>query len=241
MIALFSDFGSADIYVGQIKMVLSKLAPEVVVNDLFHDAPNFDVVSSAHLLSALSVNFPPGSVFLSVIDPGVGSSRGAVVILVDSWWFVGPDNGLMSVVAARHSNVKYWRINWRPEHFSQSFHGRDLFAPIAAWIAKGEFPSDKLESMTELSVNFSENDAFSIIYIDHYGNSFTGIRAVNLAFDREILINGVAVRYANTFSTVEVGHVFWYVNSLELVEIAVNCGSAASLLNLRVGTELTII
>lgn len=241
MIALFSDFGSADLYVGQVKMVLSELAPDVVVNDLFHDAPDFNIVCSAHLLSALSAGFPPGSVFLSVVDPGVGSSRGAVVILADSWWFVGPDNGLMSVASARHKDVKYWRIIWRPENISQSFHGRYLFAPIAALIAKGEFPSDKLESITELSINLSADDAFSIIYVDHYGNCLTGIRSVNLAFDRVILINGVAVRYANTYSIVDVGQAIWFVNSLNLVEIAVNCGSAASLLNLKVGMGLTIL
>ncbi|MGE5027496.1 MAG: S-adenosyl-l-methionine hydroxide adenosyltransferase family protein [Betaproteobacteria bacterium] len=106
MILLFTDFGSADLYTGQVKAVLAQRAPGVPVIDLLNDAPDFNVRASAHLLAALAPQFPPGSVFLAVVDPGVGSARGAVVVEADGRWFVGPDNGLMSVVAARAAPIK---------------------------------------------------------------------------------------------------------------------------------------
>jgi len=240
MISLFTDFGTSDIYVGQVKMVLGKFAPDVVINDLFHDAPNFQVESSAHLLAALSVRFPPGTVFLCVVDPGVGSSRDTVVVLADIFWFVGPDNGLLSIISARLPNVKFWRITWRPENISNSFHGRDLLAPIAAWIAKGEFPSDKLESVVGLTTNLVAEDLAAIIYIDHYGNALTGIRAEGVNSDRKIAINGFTIGYARIFSDVDVGQPFWYENSIGLIEIAVNCGNAAEKLGLQVGVGVTI-
>lgn len=240
MISLFTDFSAADIYVGQVKMVLGEFAPEVVINDLFNDAPNFKIEPSAHLLASLSVRFPPGTVFLCVVDPGVGSSRDAVVVLVDTLWFVGPDNGLLSVIAARHSNVKFWRVTWLPEYISHSFHGRDLLAPIAAWIAKGEFPTDKLESVAGLTTNLAAGDLSAIIYIDHYGNALTGIRAEGVNVDRQIAINGFSIGYARIFSDVDFGQPFWYENSIGLIEIAVNCGNAAEKLGLQVGVGLTI-
>src|SRR5512140_3370099 len=96
-IFLFTDFGAADIYVGQVKAVLQQRASTVPVIDLLHDAPAFNVQASAHLLAALSLQLPPGSVALAVVDPGVGGVRDAVALLADGNWFIGPDNGLLSV------------------------------------------------------------------------------------------------------------------------------------------------
>src|SRR5215510_10038563 len=101
MIFLFTDFGSADIYVGQVKAVLAERAPRVPVIDLLHDAPPFNIRAGAHLLAALSTRIPRGSVTMAVVDPGVGGRREAVAVLADGRWFVGPDNGLLSVLAAR--------------------------------------------------------------------------------------------------------------------------------------------
>jgi len=240
MIVLFTDFGADDLYVGQVKAVLAQTAPAVPVIDLLHSAPNFDIESSAHLLAALYQQFSPGSVFFAVVDPGVGGPRESVVMVADGYWFVGPDNGLMSVIAARAQATKLWRITWQPVKLSPSFHGRDLFAPIAAWIAAGQFPADKLAESDGLTVQSTAVDRPRIIYIDHYGNCMTGLRAAGVAAGTQLILGNHTVAYAPTFSAAIPGQVFWYANSLGLVEVAVNCGRADVLLDLKVGVPLTI-
>ncbi|MGH9575968.1 MAG: SAM hydrolase/SAM-dependent halogenase family protein, partial [Terriglobales bacterium] len=101
MIFLFTDFGAAGIYVGQVKAVLQERSPKVPVIDLLHDAPAFNVKAGAHLLAAFAVRLPKDSVTLAVVDPGVGGPRQPVAVAADGRWFVGPDNGLISVAAAR--------------------------------------------------------------------------------------------------------------------------------------------
>ncbi len=239
-ILLFTDFGAADIYVGQVKAVLQRQAPAVPLIDLLHDVPAFNVRSGAHLLAALSAQIPPGSVTLAVVDPGVGSARDAAVLVADGKWFIGPDNGLLSVLAARAKACVYWRITWRPEQLSASFPGRELFAPITAAIARDEFPADKVESVARLSVDFGANDLAEIIYIDHYGNAFTGLRACELPRDALIVTDGRRLKHARVFSDVATGEMFWYENSLGLVEIAGNACGAAGHLGLRIGQSATI-
>lgn len=240
MIILFTDFGSSDIYVGQVKAVLAQSAPGVQCTDLLHDVPSYQIRAGAHLLAAAFGYFPQDSVFLAVVDPGVGSSRQPVVMEADGEFFVGPDNGLLSVVAARSSQCRFWRIDWRPENLSSSFHGRDLFAPIAAAIARGAFPKDKLTPIEQLEVRLGAEDIFEVIYLDHYGNAMTGLRAGNVPHLARIEVNGQAVQYARTFSETQSGAVFWYENSIGLIEIAVNCGSAAQALNLAVGQWVSV-
>jgi S-adenosylmethionine hydrolase len=237
-IVLFTDFGSSDIYVPLVKAVLRRNGATDVI-DLLHDAPPFNVKASAHLLAALSPRFDLGSVFLAVVDPGVGSARDAVVVMSEGRWYAGPDNGLLSVLASRgHSN--FFRINWRPQELSHSFHGRDLFAPIAAAIAKGEFPRDKTEQTDGLKVDFGSGDLPEIIYVDHYGNALTGIRADSLGDGARLRIGGHTIQSARVFSGLREGEVCWYANSIGLAEIAVNRGSAARQLNLAIGQNVSI-
>lgn len=226
MIILFTDFSANDIYVGQAKAVLAQTTPSVPVIDLLHNTPAFDIESGAHLLSALYRQFMPGSVFFTVVDPGVGSARDAVVMAADGYYFVGPDNGLLSVVAARTETTRTWRITWRPEKLSDSFHGRDLFAPVAAWIATGQFPADKLEQIDSLAVQASGEDLARIIYIDHYGNCLTGVRTALFPDASSLSVASETVCRARTFSDVSLGVAFWYENSLGLVEIAAVLRSA---------------
>lgn len=240
MIALFTDFGGDGLYVGQVKAVLTRAAPALTVIDLLHHAPRFDVTASAHLLAALYRQFAPDSVFFTVVDPGVGGAREAVVMAADGYYFVGPDNGLLAVVAARAEATRTWRITWRPEKLSNSFHGRDLFAPVAAWIAAGQFPADKLEQVDALAVQASGEDLARIIYIDHYGNCLTGLRAALLPDASRLSVASEAVYRARTFSEVSPGMAFWYENSLGLAEIAVNRGSAAQRLGLHIGDEVVV-
>jgi S-adenosylmethionine hydrolase len=240
-IILYSDFGSNDLYVGQVDAVLERYAPGVRVIHLLHDAPAFDVQSSAHLLAALSQKIPKGHVFMGVVDPGVGSDRGAVVMRADGRWFVGPDNGLFSVIAARSAARQCWQITVQPERLAPSFHGRDLFAPIAAAIANEDFPDTNVKPVAGLEVMLGNDDLAQIVYIDHYGNAFTGLRAAEIPQHAKIGVTGRTVPHARVFSVAAPGEAVWYENSIGLVEIAVNRGSASRVLELSVGDAVHVL
>jgi len=238
MVFLFTDFGTGDLYVGQVKAVLHQRAPDAQIVDLLHEAPAFNVKASAHLLSALAARIPAGSVTLAVVDPGVGGARDPVAVLADGRWIVGPDNGLISVVAARAAKHEVHTIEWRPEKLTASFHGRDLFAPVAAMIEAGARKAAKLKKRAQLAVRFGPEDLGEIVYVDHYGNLLTGMRAGTVPRDRALVINGRKIPYAQTYSQVQPGEVFWYENSLGLVEVAANSASAQQLLGFRPGNPL---
>lgn len=241
MIVLFTDFGWQDPYVGQIKAVLAQVAPDVRVVDLLHAAPDFNAHAGAHLLAALSGEFPVGSIFLCVVDPGVGGPRQALVVEADGRWFVGPDNGLISIVAARAKEARYWRIDWRPQRLSASFHGRDLFAPIAGTLAAAGLPDGKLVRIEVPEVRFDPTDLARIIYIDHYGNAWTGLHGDLLGNDDIIELKGQRLGRRSTFHEAAKGEAFWYVNGVGLVEVAVNRGSAASQIGLAVGDLIRLV
>jgi S-adenosylmethionine hydrolase len=236
-IVLFTDFGSADPYVGQVKAVLEREAPGLAVIDLLNDVPGFRIRAAAHLLSSLVPQFPQGSVFLAVVDPGVGSDRVPVAVQADGYRFVGPDNGLLSVFAARAHDARAWRIAWVPERLSASFHGRDLFAPVAARLALDRIPERWLAGLPALSVDFGADDLTEVIYVDHYGNAMTGMRAGNAPCDALLAVGAHRLRYARVFS--DAGDApFWYGNSQGLVEISMDRSSAASVLRIGVGTPV---
>ena len=241
MLVLFTDYGGLDPYVGQVKAMLMRLAPSVPVIDLLHEVPAFNAHAGAILLAALAPRFPAGSVFLAVVDPGVGGGRQPVVMEADGRWFVGPDNGLLSIVAGRAKQVRYWRIDWQPEGLSASFHGRDLFAPVAAELAAQGLPETKLSPLAALQVQYDVGDVARIVYIDHYGNAWTGLREGPL-YDPEGVfeIKGQKLARRRVFADAGKGELFWYVNSVGLVEIAANRASAASLLDLKVGDPVRL-
>ena len=230
MIFLFTDFGGSDIYVGQVKTVLAVQAPRVPVVDLLNDAPPFNVKAGAHLLAAFAARVPEKSVVIAVVDPGVGGPREPMAVLADGRWFVGPDNGLMSVVGERAQWREYYAIGWRPKELSASFHGRDLFAPVGAMLARGRRKAADLKRQNGLGVSFGAADLAEVIYVDHYGNLVTGMRAGAVPRGRRLVVNGREVPWARVFSDVPPGDVFWYENSLGLVEFAANAGSARQIL-----------
>jgi hypothetical protein len=238
VIVLFTDFGVRDPYVGQIKARLAEFAPAQQVVDLLHEVPDFNPHAGAHLLAAFAPGFPAGSVFMAVVDPGVGTPRDALVVLAGGRWFVGPDNGLLSIVAARNSDTRLWRITWLPEDLSNTFHGRDLFALIAADIAQGAFPSDKLIQIDKLNVEFDAGDLPRVIYIDHFGNAWTGVRGVPK--DAHVSAAGERIRHSESFGFVGKGEGFWFINSVGLLELAVNRGSAATTYGLKVGDPVQV-
>lgn len=239
MIVLFTDFGSTDLYAGQVKAALLAEAPAVTVIDLLHDAPAFDVEAGAHLLAALAARFPPDAVFLAVVDPGVGGPRAPVVVEAGGQCFVGPDNGLLSVVAGRAEAAKVARITWKPAHLSASFHGRDLFAPVAGRIAAGK-GSGLTEACGSLEVALDPGDLPRLIYIDHYGNAVTGLRARAVGRTARLRCRALDAGSARVFCEAGPGVPFWYENSIGLVEFAISGGSAASAGGLRVGDPVTI-
>lgn len=239
MLLLFTDYGWQGPYVGQIKSVLHTSAPGVAVVDLMHDAPAFNSHAGAHLLSALARSIPTGSVVICVIDPGVGGERGVALVEADGTYYIGPDNGLLSVLAARARQSRVWHVNWRPDVLAASFHGRDLFAPVAARLASGDFPEDWL-SVAELHVNFDSADLSRVLYVDAYGNAWTGIQGNLIDQDSRLRIGNVDLQYRRVFCEADKGEAFWYVNSAGLVEIAANRASAALQLNLKIGDPVRL-
>ena len=240
MIALFTDYGLHGPYLGQVQAVLHRLLPGEKIINLLADAPRNNPRASAYLLAAFSRAFAadPETIFFSVVDPGVGSFQDQpVVIKADGQWYVGPDNGLFDIVCRRSSRVQCWSLDWQPETLSASFHGRDLYAPAAAMIRKNDIPG---KEMLWEDRHGWQDDLNEIIYVDHFDNCMTGLRAEMLDTTKVIRVNGAAIAFADTFSSVPSGDAFWYRNSQGLIEIAVNEGSAAEQLNLRIGTGLVI-
>ena len=240
MIFLFTDFGPTGPYTGQVKAVLMRAAPAVPVIDLFLDAPVCDPQLSAYLLAAYAEVFMPGDVFLCVIDPEVGTGRRPLVIYADGRWFVGPDNGLFELVRRRSREMHVWVIEWLPTTLSATFHARDLFAPVAARLARGESsPGVPLAPDTMARPDWPD-ELSRVVYIDHYGNAMTGIRAKTLGRNASLEIQGRPIRRGRTFADVPPGECLWYANANGLVEIAVNQGRAADVLGLKLGSPVEI-
>lgn len=246
MIVLFTDFGSHDPYVGQVKARLHELAPTQQVVDLLHEAPDYNAHAGAHLIAALAQPFPPGTVFVCVVDPGVGGERDGLILTAGGHWFVGPDNGLLSIVGARRRSTsahdaKWWRIRHDARTVAPTFHGRDVFAPLAARIANGDFPFDTVCETCGPRVEFDPGELARVIYLDHFGNAWTGVRAANLPHTTRVRVAGREFAYAETFSKVEKGSGFWFVNSVGLLEIAANRSHAAREFGLEVGSRVEIV
>ena len=240
MIVLFTDFGLAGPYTGQMKAVLHQNAPGVPVVDLFADAPMRDPRAAAYLLAAYATWFPAGTVILAVVDPGVGGERPPVMVEADGIRCVGPGNGLFELVRRRAKAVTVAEIAWRPPVLSASFHGRDIFAPVAALLARGEtLELIARDADWQRRLDWPD-DLIEIVYIDHYGNAMTGLRAASVPADSVLSVRGRPIQSARTFSSVRPGEAFWYENSNGLVEIAVNMGRADRVLGLTLGAELRI-
>lgn len=232
MIALFTDFGVAGPYVGQLHAVLVEHAPGLAVVDLFHDVPRFDIRAGAYLLPAYTSRLPAGTVIVAVVDPGVGGARRPLMLRADTRWFVGPDNGLFELVARRATDLECLEIEWRPQRLSASFHGRDLFAPVAAELGLGRVSAGRQVERAAASREWPD-DLAEIVYIDTYGNAITGLRASSLPAGAVLRVQGASLPCARTFSDLPAGQAFWYENANGLVELAVNQGHAANLLGWR--------
>jgi S-adenosyl-L-methionine hydrolase (adenosine-forming) len=256
IVAFLSDFGTRDHYVGTMKAVLLGVCPDATIVDIGHDIPPHDVLAGALELAAAYRYFPTGSVFLAVVDPGVGSSRRGIAAETGDYKFVAPDNGVLTLIfrEARPKRIveiterKYTRAT-----ISRTFEGRDRFAPAAGWLAKGI-------SMTSLGRAISdpqvidvpmpevgaETVAGEVLRVDRFGNLITNID--HATFDRLAREGSVAVRIAehdvarvvNTYAEAPAGTLCALFGSTDHLEIAVNGGSAAGALGLGRGARVAI-
>jgi S-adenosylmethionine hydrolase len=239
MIFLFTDFGLEGPYTGQVQAVLRQQAPGVPVISLFADLAPFDIQAAAYLLPAYAAGLPHGSVFLCVVDPGVGGNRPGVVVKADSRWYVGPDEGLFAILARRAHLVECWELP-RPETASPSFHARDVFAPLAARLARdGTFGAGPVATAASARPEWPD-ELQRVVYIDRYGNAITGTRAVAVTGATTLRINDQVLPRVRTFTDAQPGTAFWYANSSGLVEIAVNRGRADRQLDIAVGTPFDL-
>ncbi len=241
MIVLITDYGLSGPYTGQVTNVLHQLAPDVPVISLFAALPMFNSLAASYLLPAYAREFEKDTVFLCVVDPGVGSMRRAIVVNADEQWFVGPDNGLLDVICKRAGNSKRWEITERPTRLSASFHGRDLFAPVAAKQALSNQAQGVPIQDSSNQWKSVPADLYQIIYIDHYGNGISGIRAEVLGQGAVVGVCGHVLHQRHTFSEALPGEAFWYENSNGLVEVASREQSAAQELHLSIGDRLEVV
>lgn len=241
MIVLFTDFGQSGLYTGQVQAVLQRDAPGVPVIDLVADAPAYRIQAAAYLLASLRDAFPRGSVFLCVVDPGVGGPRRPGVLAAGGQWFVGPDNGLFEVVARRAGEpLRWWEVTWTPPRLSATFHGRDLFAPLAAALARGLPPPGIARPVGGMRRADWPDDLAEIIYIDGYGNAITGVRASSLPEGAGLTLGRTHIRRARTFSDAPQGALICYANANGLMEIAANQSRAADMLSLAPGVRIGV-
>lgn len=239
MIVLFTDYGYAGPYLGQLHAVLHQEAPGVPIVNLCADAPRQNPRAAAYLLAAWTSLLPSEIVNLCVVDPGVGSWQDPPVVMnLDGRWYVGPDNGLFDVVGRRARHRACWDITWRPLSLSASFHGRDLYAPVAAMLVnRSRVPGTLRDWQPRLEL---PDELAEIVYIDGFGNVMTGLHKGHLHRHQTLAVAGQSVIYAETFATVPAGTAFWYENSSGLIEIAVNCGSASQLFGVKVGDKVVV-
>ena len=239
LIVLFTDFGLEGPYIGQVQAVLQQQAPAIPVINLFSDLVPFDIQGAACLLPAYAAAFPAATVFLCVVDPGVGGARPGVVVQADGRWYIGPNEGLFARLARQAGKLECWQLP-KPGDVSASFHGRDVFAPVAARLARGGDVSGESVPVSCLERTDWPDDLFRVVYIDRFGNAITGVRASAVAEDVVLQVAGQPVKRARTFSDVPAGEAFWYANANGLVEFAVNRGRADVELQLNTGTAFKL-
>ncbi|MDV7338737.1 SAM-dependent chlorinase/fluorinase [Terasakiella sp. A23] len=240
MIYLFTDFGVTGPYMGQMRAHIQANAPDETIVDLMVDVPAFNITTAAGLLAGLVENMPAGGVYVCVVDPGVGSNRKPICIHTQGRWFVGPDNGLFSTLMQVDTAAVVYEITWRPEKLSRSFHGRDLFGPVAARIAQGHTQDIQPIARTELILLPLTKQKPHISYIDVYGNCWTTLRKNDVTTDQTFSLNGLMVSYGRVFADTAVGETFWYYNSSGFVEFAINQGNCADLNKVKLGDKVLI-
>ena len=244
LVTLTTDFGTADGYVGAMKGVLHRTAPGLVVVDITHAIARHDVAAGAHALATAAPWFPPGTVHVAVVDPGVGGSRRGVVVVAGHHVFVGPDNGLFSLVAPRPAAVhEIAAAEFRAERVSPTFHGRDVFAVAAARLATGAAPHQAGPAVALSGrLRAAGGYAHQVVHVDAFGNLITDLAGDGVAATGRVRIGGHDIGpLRRTFEDVARGELVAYVGSGGTVEIAVREGSAALVLGAGRGAAVEVV
>lgn len=258
IIALLTDFGLADSYVGEMHAVIAAIAPAARVIDLSHDLPPQDLVAAAVLLADTVDTFPAGSIFTAVVDPGVGSDRRAVAVATERYHFVAPDNGLLTLVLQTHRARSAVVLDNSAMHFharggSHTFHGRDIFSPAAAHLTN-HVPISRLGSAVALEklvrlqmpepVRRDGRLMGQVLRVDHFGNVITSVRRAHLtdtSGDQVVVAGRRVGPLRRTFSDVKPGEAVAYIGSHGRLEIAVRNGHAARQLQVRAGDDVELV
>lgn len=257
IVAILTDFGLHDPYVAAMKAVAIDICPSIRIIDITHLIDSFDVETAAFTLYIAYKYFPRGTVFVAVVDPGVGSKRNALALVTRNYIFIGPDNGLLVPAAEDDGIVKAYLIE-NEKYFrkpvSKSFHGRDIFMPVAAHISCGvdlqdlgrPIDIDKLVRV-DIGIGYLEKEnnciKLKVVHIDKFGNvilsiPFTELKqilGIDIGSKVKVCVNHreSLARVEEVFSTAPKGALILYENSFGLAELAVNQGSAKDLLDVE--------
>jgi S-adenosylmethionine hydrolase len=238
IITLTTDFGIKGNFVGILKGIIIGINKLARLIDVGHTVPSYNIQSGRYLLETSYRYFPSGSIHLAVVDPGVGTRRNPVLIETDSYFFIGPDNGLFTFL--KKKDIKQIIIPKDRKYFlgeiSPTFHGRDIFAPVAGYLSLGISPSEfgpKISNINRLHFSNPRKTGVglvgSIIHIDNFGNIVTSFQRETLPrADFTIFFEKEKIgRLKRSFTSAEAGRPAAYINSFGYLEIGINCGSAA--------------
>jgi len=245
IVTLLTDFGTRDGYVAEVKGVLLAGAPGIQVVDLAHDLEPGDVAGAAWALGRAWRTFPAGTVHLAVVDPGVGTARRAIAAEAGAYGFVAPDNGLLTwVLAAARVRAVTLPV---PPGASATFHGRDVFAPAAAAMARGEplgslgTEAGDLVRLPTPPVRTEGADVVGhVVHVDRFGNLVTDVPSSRVAADAAVRVGVYDLKLRRTYADVEPEDLVAYVGSADTVEIAVRDGRADVLLGFGRGAEVRV-
>jgi S-adenosylmethionine hydrolase len=257
VIALLTDFGTDDPYLGAMRGAILSVCPSATLVDVLHEVPAHDVRAGAVALDAVYRYYPAGTVFVAVVDPGVGSDRRAIAAAAGSFFFVAPDNGLLTLVLEAHPNARVHLLanpRLRREPLSPVFHGRDLFGPAAAWIAGGlplEDAGPGIDDPVRLTmpgkVRREEGWEGSVLLVDRFGNLVTNLLAADVdsvaGSDRaalEVGLGDTRLPFVRAYSDVPEGALCALVGSSGRLEIAANRRRASDVLGAGVGAVVWI-
>ena len=256
IITLTTDFGTQDHYVSVMKAVMLGIAPTTRFIDISHDIPAQDIMAGAWVIRNAAFEFPKNTIHLVVVDPSVGTDRNPIAIKVKDQYFVGPDNGIFSLITNESSfkafklmKTKYWH-----RKRSRTFHGRDIFSPVAAHISNGvelKELGDPIEQLVRYhwAVPIGDKDGLQgwVIHIDRFGNLITNIPEQLLedtAGRRKVRIylgNTIIDHMVNTFGDVEPGEPAAFIGSSGMLEVGINKGNAAEMLGVDKGAQISLV